>query len=269
MHTEIQKQRLKKRAKSILGQLIFAFRLHHLLLSNAAVVVAFHRVNNTLTEDPLTCSVEMFEMFCRFFSKHFHVVSLQHLVKNLEDGSPLNRDLAITFDDGYRDNYEYAAPVLTSMELPATFFVVTDFIDTEFVPWWDRSLDPRQPWMTWDEVRSLYRQGFDIGGHTRTHPGLAQVFGDEAREEILGCRIKLERKLSAPVDLFAYPFGKQSQISESNREIVRAAGFRSCCSCFGGVNFTGTDPFNLHRIPISPWFESPYHFGCEVALRRV
>jgi membrane-associated phospholipid phosphatase len=39
------------------------------------------------------------------------------------------------------------------------------------------------------------------------------------------------------------------------------------CSCFGGINSTGTDPFHLRRVPTSSCYESPYHFGCEAALR--
>jgi hypothetical protein len=53
-----------------------------------------------------------------------------------------------------------------------------------------------------------------------------------------------------------------------NRERVRAAGLHCCCSCFGETNFRGMDPFQMRRTPVSLWFESLYHFGCEVALHR-
>jgi peptidoglycan/xylan/chitin deacetylase (PgdA/CDA1 family) len=261
-------QRTKGRIKSLVGQTIFLPRLHHLLLSNAAVVVAFHRVNNTTVGDRLTCSVEIFERYCRFFANYFRVVSLGQLVKKLEVGAPLNRELAITFDDGYRDNYEYAAPVLKALGLPATFFVVSQFMNTEFVPWWDESLSVHQPWMTWDQVQWLGREGFEIGAHTRTHINLGEASGSEAWDEILGSRLELEEKLSTRIDLFAYPYGKENDISEETREMTKAAGFRCCCSCFGGVNPMGADPYYLRRIPMSSWYTSPHHFGFEVALRR-
>jgi len=262
-------QKTKGGIKSLVGRAIFMPRIHHLLLSNAAVVVTFHRVNNTTVGDGLTCSVEIFERCCRFFANHFRVVPLRHLVKKLEAGAPLNREMAITFDDGYKDNYEYAAPILKELGLQATFFVVSQFIDTDFVPWWDRGLNPTQPWMTWDQVGWLRREGFEIGAHTRTHANLGEVACAEAWGEILGSRLELEEKLSTPIDLFAYPYGGENNISEKNREAIKAAGFRCCCSCFGGVNSMGTDPYHVRRIPISSWYTSAYHLGCDLALGRV
>ena len=264
-----QTQKLKKEVKAIVGRATFGLRLHKLLLADSAVVVAFHRVNNMTVGDGLTCSVEMFKRYCSFFSKNFHVVSLRQITENMESGASPNGQLAITFDDGYRDNYEYAAPVLKVMGLPATFFVVTGFIGTDIVPWWDRELSIREQWMTWDQVRELQREGFEIGAHTRTHIDLGQVTEDVAREEILGSRTDLEEKLGVPVRLFAYPYGKAIHITEQARDVVRNGGFHCCCSCFGGVNSSHTDPFNLQRIPIGSWYESPGHFGGELVLRRV
>jgi hypothetical protein len=70
------------------------------------------------------------------------------------------------------------------------------------------------------------------------------------------------------VELFAYPYGRLDNLADANREVVRDAGFRCCCSCFGGVLVRGTDPFHLVRVPISPRYESPDQFGLDVALGR-
>jgi peptidoglycan/xylan/chitin deacetylase (PgdA/CDA1 family) len=122
--------------------------------------------------------------------------------------------------------------------------------------------------MTWDEVRSLHRRGFDIGAHTRTHIDLGAVTGALAREEIAGSRAKLEAELQAPIETFAYPYGRRGNITDANRALVKAAGFRCCCSSYGGVNPRGMDPFRLHRVPISPSFASPSQLGLDVALGR-
>jgi peptidoglycan/xylan/chitin deacetylase (PgdA/CDA1 family) len=176
--------------------------------------------------------------------------------------------LAITFDDGYRDNVENAVPVLERFSLPATFFVVTEWMGTDVVPWWDREHGVRHPWMTWDQVRQLHRKGFDVGAHTRTHVDLGTVSEAEAWAEIRGARLELERQLAAPIDLFAYPYGGPTNVAAATRSLVKAAAFRCCCSCFGGANATGTDPFHLRRIPISSWYASPHQFGLEVALGK-
>ncbi|MGB2713831.1 MAG: polysaccharide deacetylase family protein [Vicinamibacterales bacterium] len=259
---------MKAPIKRLLGRTIFSSRLGALLLRNTAVVVTFHRVQNTDSSEPLTISVRAFEQYCRFFARHFRVVALGDLVAQLERGETPNRELAITFDDGYLDNFENAAPVLERYHLPATFFVVSQWIGTDIVPWWDAEAGVRHPWMTWEQVRSLHRRGFDIGAHTRTHADLGAVVDFEASEEIVGGRHELERQLGAPVELFAYPYGRPVNLADSNRRLVRGAGFRCCCSCFGGLIAPGTDPFYIQRVPITPRYDSPLQFGFEVALGR-
>jgi peptidoglycan/xylan/chitin deacetylase (PgdA/CDA1 family) len=254
--------------KQLLGHALFASRIDAVLLRHAAVVVAFHRVADAPRSDGLTTDLRLFERYCRFFRRHFRVVPLGDIVDRFERGLAPNRELAITFDDGYLDNYENARPVLERLSLPATFFVVTQWIGTDVWPWWDEETGTHHPWMTWDHVRSLHRAGFEIGGHTQTHADLGQVDAAEAREETLGARLTLERQIAARVDLFAYPYGGRNNITNSNRAAVKAAGFRCCCSNFGGVNLADTDPFDLLRVPISPWYASPHAFGFDVAMGR-
>jgi len=252
--------------KALLGHLLFATRLHDVLLGRSAAVVAFHRVNDAEDTRGLSINRAAFERYCDFFSEHFRVISLRSLVDRIQRGDTLERHLAITFDDGYRDNFEIAAPILERLSLPATFFLVSQWIDTDVVPWWDRELGVHHPWMTWDQARELRRRGFDIGAHTRTHANLGEIGGDAAREEIVGGRRELEDRLREPVDLFAYPYGAKHQMTAENRELVKAAGFRCCCSCYGGLTKAGTDLFCLPRVPITPWYASPHQFGFELAI---
>ena len=259
---------MKQVIKNLLGQSIFGSGLDAFLLGSAAVIVAFHRINDTEDTDGLTIGVDMFERYCRFFRRHFRVTPLRDLVDRLERGRPLKRQLAITFDDGYRDNFENAAPVLERLGLPATFFVVTQWMGTDVVSGWDRTQSANHAWMTWEQVRSLHRRGFDIGAHTQTHADLGRISQAEATDEIFGARRELEEQLGSPVDLFAYPYGGRDNFLEPYRTLVKAAGFRCCCSGFGGDNPPGTDPFQLRRVPITPWYGSPHRFGFEVALRR-
>lgn len=260
--------RLAASLKHALGRTMFGSRAHAALLKNSAIVVAFHRVEDAAGTDGLTVSVRAFELYCRFFARHFTVVPLSAIVDGLERGASLHGQLAITFDDGYRDNFENAAALLDRFGLPATFFVVSDWIGTDVVPWWDRERGGPRPWMSWDEVRRLRRRGFEIGAHTRTHVDLGAVPESVARHEIAGARRRLEDGIGDSVDLFAYPYGRRANLTEANRRLVRDAGFRCCCSCFGGLVTRGSDPFRLARVPLSPWYSSPHQFGFEVALGR-
>lgn len=259
---------MRQPIKSALGHLLFASRLNAVLLGQSGVVVAFHRVHEDRDVSGLTVDRRTFEQYCEFFRRHFRVIPLGDLVAKLEKGEPLNRHLAITFDDGYRDNYETAAPVLERLSLPATFFVVSQWIGSNIVPWWDGNRGQYHTWMTWDQVRDLRRRGFEVGSHTRTHSDLGAITGDCARQEIMGGRQEVEAQLEERIDLFAYPYGGSQHMAEENRELVKEAGFRCCCSCYGGVTGSGDDPFHLQRVAISPWYATPHQFGLELVRGR-
>ncbi len=259
---------MKKILKSLAGRALHITGVHRKLLSDTGVIVAFHRVDDDNAGDALTVSVDAFERFCRFFKRHYDVISLGDLVTRLERGQSVAGSLAITFDDGYLDNFENAAPVLRKLELPATFFIVSDYMQTQTVAWWDAQISPPPPWMNWDQVRTLARWGFEIGGHTRTHANLGEIAGDAALKEIAGGRAMLEEKLDRVVDLFAYPYGRVDALAEENRDAVRDAGFRCCVSCHGGTITSRSNPFRLQRVPINGWFGDPYQFGLEVVLNR-
>ncbi|MGH3567428.1 MAG: polysaccharide deacetylase family protein [Pseudonocardia sp.] len=68
-----------------------------------------------------------------------NIVPLGWALRALSDGRPLpSRALAITFDDGYRDNLTLAGPLLRRLNIPATCFLVPGILDGEVVPWWER-----------------------------------------------------------------------------------------------------------------------------------
>ena len=259
---------MKASVKRLLGQGLFATHLDAVLLRHAAVVVAFHRVQDNEPSDALSIDVGTFERHCRFYQRHFRVVPLAELVARLEQDQPVDRCLAITFDDGYRDNYENARPVLEQLSLPATFFIVTGWIGSDVVPRWDSVRGVRHPWMTWDQVQALHDRGFDIGAHTRSHVDLGAVATEEAQREVLAARLDLESRLGTRVEAFSYPYGGRRHLTDANRDVVRRAGFRCCCSSFGGINPAGTNPFFLNRVPVTPWHASPHQFGFEVATGR-
>jgi hypothetical protein len=70
------------------------------------------------------------------------------------------------------------------------------------------------------------------------------------------------------VHSFAYPYGRNANITEGNRAVIREAGFRCCCAAFGGLVRPATDPYRLLRVPVNSDYASPPAFGFEVALGR-
>jgi peptidoglycan/xylan/chitin deacetylase (PgdA/CDA1 family) len=259
---------LRRRIAAALGQLLYRSGLYRLAWRNRAVVVLFHRVDDRFPEDPLTCSRAHFAACCDFFARYFIVVTLSELVARLRRGDDITRHLVITFDDGYRDNHRVAAVELRERGLPACFFVTSGFVGSNHVAWWDARHSIHSEWMSWNEVRSLHGQGFELGAHTITHADCGQIGGEHAAREIAGSKAHLEAAVGAPVVHFAYPYGAPTQMTEENRSIVRAAGFDSCASAYGGTVDPDSDPFHLRRVPLSRWYLSPYQFGFDAIRLR-
>jgi peptidoglycan/xylan/chitin deacetylase (PgdA/CDA1 family) len=256
----------RRRLKAFLGWLVYGTGLYRRFFRERALIALFHRIDDTLPGDPITCSEREFKAYLAFFSRYFIVVSLGELVERVRRGDDISRHLAVTFDDGYRDNAEVAALALRERGMPATFFIATGFIGTDRVAPWDARHGRGSRWMSWAQVRDLHAQGFEIGAHTVNHLDLGVVAGEQARDEVLGSRRHLEAEIGVPVLPFSYPFGRPDALSEQNRAMVRELGFSCCVSAFGGAVRPGTDVFHLNRSPVSPWYLSPYQFGFE-ALR--
>lgn len=237
-------------------------------LHERGVVVAFHRVSNRSAGDPLTKSPADYRHFCSFFKANFDVVSLSEFNARVEKGHSVEGKLVITHDDGYLDNRTEAASILADLKLPATFFVTTDFIGSEIVPHWDADQGLAHPWMSWDDVRELRRMGFEIGSHGRTHANFGTIGPEQMARELADSRARIERELGELPEIFAYPYGGLANMNEVSREIVRHSGFRSCLSCCGGLVEKGADPFDLARVPISPWYENADQLALDLGLLR-
>lgn len=265
-----KKARIAKRVKALVGHAAARAGVFAWDFRSKMTIVTFHRVRDDMPEeDGLTCSSARFQRFCEFFRDHFRVISLAEQVAGCSAGRDMGGTLSITFDDGYRDNYAVAAPILRNLGLPATFFVVTGFIGTHTIAPWDRKL-PRQPgWMNWDQLRELLSDGFDIGSHTETHVDLGTADEGTARLELETSRRKLQEQLGRPMRLFAYPFGGRKNISERARELVRETGFVCCISAAGGVNGPTPSPFDLNRVVIGPEFAIPDQFGLDLLIGRI
>ena len=123
---------------------------------------------------------------------------------------PGPRDVVLTFDDGYVDNYVELLPILRRQNVPATCFVTSRFDDPRF--------------LSREQLREMDASGLvEIGGHTSGHCVLTSVDIAEAREQIRANKRDLEAALGHPIASFAYPCGGENDDIVS--EVV-AAGYR-------------------------------------------
>jgi peptidoglycan/xylan/chitin deacetylase (PgdA/CDA1 family) len=255
---------MKRQIKAVAGQLLYASGAHHPLWARRALVVLFHRVDDRYPNDPITVTRRAFAAYLEFFTSYFHVISMSELLAKLDRNADISRDLVITFDDGYLDNWSIAAPELSARGLPACFFVATGFIGGTRNAWWDSARGVRSEWMTWDHIRELHASGFELGAHTISHVNLGTSDPATARDEIVGSKTQLEAETKAVVKHFAFPFGGVDHLAPEQVAMIKAAGFASCVSAYGGTVRQGDDPHRLPRLGINSfWFRSPFQFGFE------
>ena len=154
-----------------------------------------------------------------------------------------DRSFVITFDDGYRNVYEAAFPILQELGLTATVFLTVGPSGAEASPQRFPPLGGR-PMLSWAEVREMAAAGLEFGAHTLTHPDLKRLSPDQAETEIAESKKRIEDALGTPVEGFAYPFGRYDPVSV---EIVRGL-FHCACSDRLGLVTTGSDRWLLPRV---------------------
>ncbi len=113
--------------------------------------------------------------------------------------------------------------------------------------------------LCWSEVTEMSRTGVEFGAHTETHPILSRIHdAGTIREEIEGCKLRIENELRQPVLRFAYPNGKVADINKQIVDAVKRAGFRTAVTSERGLNFDDADPFLLRRIGVEAVGATPY-----------
>ena len=122
---------------------------------------------------------------------------------------------------------------------------------------------PHDLMMTAHEVKAMRHAGMQIGAHTVSHPILARLTDEQARQEIGDSKIFLERLLGERVGLFAYPNGKPGEdYIPQSVDVVRSLGFDAAVSTQWGASGTDDDPFQIRRF--TPWDKSRLRFGARM-----
>ena len=160
------------------------------------------------------------------------VVSLESLIRDGDRSHPSGRPrVAITFDDGYADNYEYALPMLVARCMTATFFVTVGFLerDDDVMPHlariWRTARRDLAP-LDWAQVEEMRTAGMTFGSHTWSHQNLAEIPPVRASEELRRSKEVMEDRTGAPVAAIAYPFGQPGHhVNNETFALAAAAGY--------------------------------------------
>ena len=160
------------------------------------------------------------------------------------------KPVAITFDDGFEDNYTCAFPVLKQHKFSATIYIPTSYIgDSE-----TRHTFRGRPCITWNEARAMQDYGIEFGSHTARHPVLTKLSDQEVLAEIEESKARILARLGTEARTFAYPFA----FPEANRHFTQRLlnhlqlnGFTSCVTTSVGVAKRNSNRYTTPRLPVN------------------
>ncbi len=210
-----------------------------------AVILQYHHVS-TATPRVTSVSHDEFRAHLEYLRTNgFTVLRLEDIVQTLRSGGTLpDKAAAITFDDGYRNNYDTAFPLLREYGWPFTLFVSAGLVDSN-----------PQLYLTWEQLREMAANGATIANHGIEHPYLLARRPDEdeaawlqrIEHEILDAEAMIERNTGQSHKLFAYPYGEYDRAIQT---LVQHLGFVGLGQQSGPVN-TASDFTALPRFPFS------------------
>lgn len=244
-----QRGRLRASLIDVAAKLVFLAHRAFLwrVVEPRITVLLYHRVSDD-ARDNLTVGVAQFERQMALLRKHCTVLSLTEVLAPgavRRSSRPL---VAVTFDDGYRDNFLNAAPVLVRHRIPCAFFVSTGIVGSDKAfPHDVRRGNSPIPTMTWSEVRSLVGWGFVVGSHSVNHIDCAAEPAAVVGLELEASRRDLERELGLKETIFAYPYGGRKNMTPERLEMVKEAGYTACLAAYGGSNRSSVDRWNVLR----------------------
>lgn len=199
------------------------------------VTILFHHV---VADRPhrMGISTEQFLKHVQFLRKHYRIVSLTTAIEMLRTKRVDAPTVVLTFDDGYVDNFLTLRATVEETGVPITLFVSTHHITSQREFAHDlRAGEPGFAPLTWEQLRQMHRQGFEIGSHTRTHFDCGSRDRARLTDEIVGSKRDLETHLGTALDVFSFPGGLPHNMSPEATEIAGAA-YGYVVSAFGGTN---------------------------------
>jgi peptidoglycan/xylan/chitin deacetylase (PgdA/CDA1 family) len=215
----------------------------------------YHSISNTNGQsvhpyyDTATSTGRFAEQMLFLHDNGYSAIDLTELLKFVTCGKPLGKSVAITFDDGFRNFYTDAFPILRHYGFAATVFLPTGYIGTT-------KRFKNEDCLTWGEVRELHDAGVAFGSHTVTHPQLTLTTSRQLEYELRQSKETIEEQIGAAVRAFSYPFAFpecKREFTGRLRDKLQACGYEcGVCTAVGTVA-QDADRFFLKRLPVNSW----------------
>ena len=209
---------------------------------NARVpILMYHRVIDLAADAgaaqrDYAVSPAQFEEQLRYMrDQGYQSISLYDLNRSLQTGGALpDKAVILTFDDGYRDNFVSAFPLLLKYGFTATFFINTQPIQDKY-----------PAYMIWEQVEEMSRQGMDIESHSHSHPRLDKLPVEDIVREVRVSKEAIEKHTSKTARFFSYPYGHYDQ---QVVDILISEGFWGAVTLRSGLVHGSRAMFDLSRV---------------------
>ncbi|MBV1901814.1 MAG: polysaccharide deacetylase family protein [Kordiimonadaceae bacterium] len=213
----------------------------------SASVLLYHRFGeNTL---PTTnVRLEQFEDHLKQLkSGGYNFMRLEEASTRIKSRGMLpSRTVIITVDDAYKSVITEAWPRLKAAGIPMTLFVSTDPVDQQ-----------HSNYLTWDDIRTLKREGVEIGHHTASHLHMPHAGLEAAIADVRRASARFKEELGEVPTLFAYPYG---EYTEALRQAIKAEGFTAAFGQFSGPMGQSENPYSLPRFPVNERYGNDARF---------
>jgi len=238
--------------------------------------------------DTVTVTPEVFEAQMRFLANAgYRTLKMSELIAHIRGECPVSeRAVAVTFDDGWLDNFLYAYPVLERYRINAAIFVVTAWSDSatsgkvssceEGPPCHERSKlliesgEAGKVALDWDIIRQMASSGLvEFYSHTVNHAKCSDLNRVELERELLVAKAVLERELGQPCPYLCWPYGKFNDLSVT---VAREAGYEALFTTSRGVAEAGSNPFVIRRVRVKnrvTWFKWRMRIYTSLLLSRL
>lgn len=210
---------------------------------SAAPVLMYHAVGPEVGADwpkTLIMPEELFESHLKYLKDSgYTIVSVEQLAARLEQGENVDKYIALSFDDGYKNNHSVVLPLLQKYDAKASFFVINKDIGDAIH-------------MNEAEIKDMIAHGMELGSHTTSHAPLAKIDEKYLAWELATSRYYLKKNFDGYiVRTLAYPNGNYNDtvISEAQRY-----GFYRALTGKVGVNTAESykkAPMEMYRVTVA------------------
>ncbi|MEW6523123.1 MAG: polysaccharide deacetylase family protein [Bacillota bacterium] len=212
-------------------------------------ILAYHSIHPT---HPLAVKPREFRLQVEWLVSHYRVVPLCEYLKRKRAGTLEAGTAAVTFDDGYQDNYTQAYPVLKEFECPATLFVPTRFVECAGALGAELGLFQGLEPLTWDQMLKM-SDLVEIGAHTHSHVQLSRVSLDILERELIANLEVVYRRINRVPRFFSYPWGQRQDLAAGGEALLRRFFDGAVTTLFGADNRAHRiSPFRLRRVMVGP-----------------